>query len=83
MANINVDKPTMALLMADFATAGIGQNPIGEKRNTLAHTGEVLDTARGTGIFICYCISHFRAAFPEDRTATSLVPRGGPLAKCY
>ncbi len=31
MADIDVDKEKTALLMADFATAGMGQNPIAQE----------------------------------------------------
>ena len=70
MADINLDKGKTALLMADFATSGIGQNPIAEERHTLERAREVLDAARSAGVFVCYCISHFRPGFPEvsDRT---------------
>ena len=73
MAEINLDKGREdELLMADFATSGIGQNPIAEERHTLDRAREVLDAARSTGIFVCYCISHFRPGFPEvsDRNTT-------------
>ena len=65
MADINLDKGKTALLMADFATSGIGQNPIAEERHTLERAREVLDAARSAGVFVCYCISHFRPGFPE------------------
>ena len=35
MAEIILDKSKTALLMADFATSGIGQNPVAEERHTL------------------------------------------------
>jgi len=77
MADINVDKGKTALLMADFATVGIGQNPIAQERHTLERAKEVLDAARGAGIFVCYCISHFRPGFPEvsDRDKTRAARR--------
>ncbi len=77
MADINVDKGKTALLMADFATVRIGQNPIAQERHTLERAKEVLDAARGAGIFVCYCISHFRPGFPEvsDRDKTRAARR--------
>ena len=73
MAEINLDKTKTALMMADFATIGIGQNPIAQERHTLDRAQEVLNAARSAGIFVCYCISHFRPGFPEvsDRNATT------------
>ena len=35
MAGIDVDKGKTALLMADFAIVGMGQNPIAQERHTL------------------------------------------------
>lgn len=45
MAELILDKNKTALLMADFATSGIGQNPIAEERGTLDRAKEVLDGA--------------------------------------
>ena len=77
MAELTLDKNKTALLMADFSTSGIGRNPIAEERHTLEHAKEVLDTARNAGIFVCYCISHFRPGFPEvsDRDLTRAARR--------
>ena len=77
MAELNLDKSNTALLMADFATIGIGENPIAQERHTLDRAREVLDAARSAGIFVCYCISHFRPGFPEvsDRNVTRAARR--------
>ena len=77
MAEIKLDKSKTMLLMADFSTTGIGQNPIAEERHTLERAKEVLDAARNAGIFIGYCISHFRPGFPEvsDRNKTRAARR--------
>jgi len=77
MAELNLDKSKTALLMADFATSGIGQNPIAQERHTLERAGEVLDAARNAGVFVCYCVSHFRPGFPEvsDRNTTRAARR--------
>jgi nicotinamidase-related amidase len=77
MANINLDKGKTMLLMADFSTTGIGQNPIAKERQTLERAREVLDAARKAGVFVGYCISHFRPGFPEvsDRNTTRAARR--------
>lgn len=77
MADINLDKGKTMLLMADFSISGIGQNPIAKERQTLERAKEVLDAARKAGIFVGYCISHFRPGFPEvsDRNTTRAARR--------
>jgi len=77
MTELNLDKSKTALLMADFATIGIGENPIAQERHTLDRAKEVLNAARTAGIFVCYCISHFRPGFPEvsDRDVTRAARR--------
>ena len=77
MADLSLEKNKTALLMADFATIGIGENPIAQERHTLDRAKEVLDAARSAGIFVCYCISHFRPGFPEvsDRDVTRAARR--------
>ena len=42
MADINLDKGKTMLLMADFSTSGIGQNPVAKERHTLERAREVL-----------------------------------------
>ena len=77
MADINLDKGKTMLLMADFSTSGIGQNPVAKERQTLERAREVLDAARKAGVFVGYCISHFRPGFPEvsDRNTTRAARR--------
>jgi nicotinamidase-related amidase len=77
MADINLDKGKTMLLMADFSTSGIGQNPVAKERHTLERAMEVLDAARHAGVFVGYCISHFRPGFPEvsDRNKTRAARR--------
>src|SRR2546428_13309082 len=72
MADNNLDKGKTMLLLADFSTSGIGQNPVAKARQTLERAREVLDAARHAGVFVGYCISHFRPGFPEvsDRNPT-------------
>lgn len=77
MAEIILDKSKTALLMADFATSGIGQNPVAEERHTLERAKDVLDAARTAGVFVVYCVSHFRPGYPEvsDRDQTRAARR--------
>jgi nicotinamidase-related amidase len=77
MADINLDKGKTMLLMADFSISGIGQNPIAKERQTLERAREVLDAARKAGVYVGYCISHFRPGFPEvsDRNKTRAARR--------
>ena len=77
MAEITLDKSTTMLLMADFSTSGIGQNPIAKERHTLERAREVLDAARHAGVYVGYCVSHFRPGFPEvsDRNKTRAARR--------
>jgi hypothetical protein len=77
MADIHLDRDKTMLLMADFSINGIGQNPIAKERQTLERAKEVLDAARKAGIFVGYCISHFRPSFPEvsDRSTTRAARR--------
>src|SRR5215510_14734702 len=77
MAASHLVKGTTMLLMADCNLSGIGQNPIAQERQTLERAREVLDAARNAGIFIVYCVSHFRPGFPEvsDRNKTRAARR--------
>ena len=43
----------------------MAQNPIGHERQTFERAGEVLAAARQAGIFVTYCIAHFRPGYPE------------------
>ena len=63
MAEITLDKSTTALLMADFSAGNMAQNPTHERQTERA--GEALAAARQAGIFVTYCISHFRPGYPE------------------
>src|SRR5215831_3333311 len=65
MAEITLDKSKTALLMADFSAGNMAQNPIVHERQTFERAGEVLAAARHAGIFVIYCISHFRPGYPE------------------
>jgi nicotinamidase-related amidase len=65
MAEITLDKSTTALLMADFSAGNMAQNPIVHERQTFERAGAVLAAARQAGIFVTYCIAHFRPGYPE------------------
>ena len=49
MVDINLDKGKTMLLLADFSTSGIGQNPVAKARHTLERAREVLDAAKERG----------------------------------
>jgi nicotinamidase-related amidase len=65
VADIKLDKSKTALLMADFTAGNMGQNPVVKERHTLERAREVLDAARNAGVFVAYCVSHFRPGYPE------------------
>src|SRR5437899_4479479 len=65
MAEITLDKSTTALLMADFSAGNMAQNPLVHERQTFERAGAVLAAARQAGIFVTYCMSHFRPGYPE------------------
>jgi len=82
MAELRLDKSKTMLLMADFTTSGIGQNPIAQERHTLERAKEVLDAARKAGVSVAYCVSHFRPGYPEIPARNNRVAPGGLRAKC-
>ena len=65
MAEIKLDKSTTALLMADFHTDSMGENPIVRERQAFERAKEVLDAARDAGVFVAYIVVNFRTGFPE------------------
>ena len=65
MADIELDKSRTALLMADFHTDSMGENPIVQERRTFDRAGEVLHAARGAGVFVAYIVVNFRPGYPE------------------
>jgi len=71
MAEITLDKSTTALLMADFSAGNMAQNPIVHARQAFTRAGGVLAAARPAGLFVTYCISHFRPGYPETRFLAS------------
>lgn len=82
MPTITLDKSKTALLMADFAISGIGQNPAAKERHTLDRAREVLDAAREAGVLVTCCVSNFRPGYPEvsvRNTARSARATSGQL----
>ncbi len=77
MAEIILDQSKTMLLMADFTAGNMGQNPIVKERHTIERAREVLDAARKAGVFVVYCVSHFRPGYPEvsDRDTTRAARR--------
>ena len=65
MADLILDKGKTALLMADFHTDSMGENPIVRERHTFERAKEVLDAARDAGVFVAYIVVNFRQGFPE------------------
>ncbi len=65
MAELKLDKGKTALLMADFHTDSMGENPIVRERQTFERAKEVLDAARDAGVFVAYIVVNFRPGFPE------------------
>ena len=63
MAELKLDKGKTALLMADFHTDSMGENPIVRERQIFE---------RDAGIFVAYIVVNFRPGFPEisDRNKT-------------
>ncbi len=62
---LKLAKGTTALLMADFHTDSMGENPIVRERRTFDRAKEVLDAARDAGVFVAYIVVNFRPGFPE------------------
>ena len=65
MAELKLDKGKTALLMADFHTDSMGENPIVRERQTFERAKEVLEAARAAGVFVAYIVVNFRPGFPE------------------
>ena len=65
MAELKLDKGKTALLLADFHTDSMGENPIVRERQTFERAKDVLDAARDAGIFVAYIVVNFRPGFPE------------------
>ncbi|MEE8292517.1 MAG: isochorismatase family cysteine hydrolase [Candidatus Tectomicrobia bacterium] len=72
VSEVKLDKGKTALLMADFHTDSMGENPIVRERQTCERAKEVRDAARDAGVFVVYIVVNFRPGFPEisDRNQT-------------
>ena len=89
MAELILDKGKTALLMADFHTDSMGENPIVRERHTFERAKEVLDAARDSVVFVAYIVVNFRQGFPEisdfnktfsSRKTSGQSPASDPLA---
>jgi nicotinamidase-related amidase len=89
MSAITLDKSKTALLMADFHADNMGQNPVVKERRTLERAKEVLDAARGAGVFVAYIVVNFRLGYPEvsdrnksfsARKTSGQVPAADPVS---
>ena len=83
MADIELDVNRTALLMADFHTEGMTENPMVQERHTLDRAREVLNIARRAGVFVAYIVVNFRSSPESHRGAPCsqprrIDPRGGP-----
>ena len=65
MAELKLETGKTALLMADFHTDSMGENPIVRERQTFERAKEVLEAARDAGVFVAYIVVNFRPGFPE------------------
>ena len=65
VSEVKLDKGKTALLMADFHTDSMGENPVVRERQTFERAKEVLDAAREAGVFVVYIVVNFRPGFPE------------------
>ena len=79
MAELKLDKGKTALLMADFHTDSMGENPIVRERQTFERAKVVLDAARAAGVFVAYIVVNFRPAWTGGevtRTHQEILPPG-------
>ena len=72
MADINLDKSTTALLIADFYADMMTSLPHAVDRGVVAKTQAVQQAARDAGLLVCYSATVFRPGYPEisDRNKT-------------
>ena len=84
MADIELDVNRTALLMADFHTEGMTENPMVQERHTLDRAREVLNIARRAGVFVAYIVVNFRSGYPEisdmNQTFSARKAAGAPPA---
>ena len=65
MADINLDKSTTALLIADFYADMMTSLPHAVDRGVVAKTQAVQQAARDAGLLVCYSATVFRPGYPE------------------
>jgi nicotinamidase-related amidase len=65
MADLTLDKPRTALLIADFYADAMGQLPHALERNCIAKTKALREAARAAAILVCYSATVFRPGYIE------------------
>ena len=89
MVEIELNTDRTALLMADFHTDSMGENPVVQERRTIDRAREVLHAARNAGVFVAYIVVNFRPDYPEisemnqtfsARKAAGMAPAADPRA---
>jgi len=60
-----LDRQHTALLIADFYAAFMGTIPHAVDRQVVENTQRLQRTARGAGLFVCYCATVFRPGYVE------------------
>ena len=88
MAELSLDNSRTVVLAADFHTEGMGDNPMVRERQTFERAQEVLEAARGAGVFVAYIVVNFRPGYPEisernqtfsQRKASGQIPPAEPV----
>ncbi len=72
MADIALNKPTAALLIADFYAEMMNIIPHAVERGVVERTRRLQQAARDAGLLVCYSATVFRPGYPEisDRNKT-------------
>lgn len=65
VADLHLDQPRTALLVADFYTEFMGALPHSIARDCIGRAVALLDQARRSGILVCYSATVFRPGYPE------------------
>ena len=89
MGELHIEPARTALLMADFHRDSMGENPVVQRRGTFDRARQILDAARGAGVFVVYIVVNFRLGYPEvsdsnltfsARKSSGLEPPADPAA---
>ena len=65
MPDLELDNARTALIMADFHTDSMSENPVVQERRIMDQARDVLHTARRAGVFVAYIVVNFRTGYPE------------------